>query len=42
LLSRLEAGRPNLARDTEAGIAVLLETPDKKAYLFAPLVVLIR
>ena len=38
---RLEAGRLNLARDTEAGLQLLLETLKTKSYLLLPLVVLI-
>lgn len=38
---RLEAGRLDLARDTEAGLALLLTTLKTKAYLLLPLVVLI-
>ncbi|SBS30384.1 Sialic acid TRAP transporter permease protein SiaT [Marinomonas spartinae] len=38
---RLEAGRLNLERDTEAGLKLLLRTLKKKSYLLLPLVVLI-
>lgn len=38
---RLEAGRLNLARDTEAGLQLLIETLKTKSYLLLPLVVLI-
>ncbi|RBO78428.1 TRAP transporter permease [Marinomonas aquiplantarum] len=38
---RLEAGRLNLARDTEAGLQLLLRTLRTKSYLLLPLVVLI-
>ncbi|PYF82481.1 TRAP transporter 4TM/12TM fusion protein [Marinomonas alcarazii] len=38
---RLEAGRLNLERDTEAGLQLLLNTLRTKSYLLLPLVVLI-
>ena len=38
---RLEAGRLNLARDTDAGLQLLLNTLKTKSYLLLPLVVLI-
>lgn len=38
---RLEAGRLNLERDTEAGLQLLLRTLKTKSYLLLPLVVLI-
>ena len=37
---RLEAGRLNLERDTEAGLKLLLRTLKKKSYLLLPLVAL--